>query len=50
MDRNTASIVMARKIPDVVPYVGTWIEIFFLSSRFTNSGVVPYVGTWIEIR
>ena len=34
---------------EVVPYVGTWIEII---KSFTEHGliiVVPYVGTWIEI-
>ena len=34
---------------EVVPHVGTWIEIgcpSFLKSLFT---VVPHVGTWIEI-
>ena len=34
----------------VVPYVGTWIEIFLLTTIYYHKSVVPYVGTWIEIR
>ena len=35
---------------DVVPYVGTWIEIDEVGdSCDDDSLVVPYVGTWIEI-
>mgnify|MGYP005761234165 CR=1 FL=1 len=33
----------------VVPYVGTWIEIFIAFLGHYFSEVVPYVGTWIEI-
>ena len=33
----------------VVPYVGTWIEIWIFTSKIMLPGVVPYVGTWIEI-
>ena len=33
----------------VVPYVGTWIEIIFFQTGYSQLGVVPYVGTWIEI-
>ena len=34
---------------NVVPYVGTWIEICFENGQFLPDEVVPYVGTWIEI-
>ena len=37
-------------MPMVVPYVGTWIEIFDVALRMQIFTVVPYVGTWIEIR
>ena len=33
----------------VVPYVGTWIEIGLRYASWNRSSVVPYVGTWIEI-
>ena len=33
----------------VVPYVGTWIEIWLAAAKSLNRLVVPYVGTWIEI-
>ena len=33
----------------VVPYVGTWIEMFWYCGRCYSTIVVPYVGTWIEI-
>ena len=33
----------------VVPYVGTWIEIFAFINYHLYFSVVPYVGTWIEI-
>ena len=34
----------------VVPYVGTWIEIRSVgSANQQNDFVVPYVGTWIEM-
>ena len=33
----------------VVPYVGTWIEIYLCQNSDDEAGVVPYVGTWIEI-
>ena len=33
----------------VVPYVGTWIEIMKLFSTCWPDLVVPYVGTWIEM-
>ena len=35
--------------PIVVPYVGTWIEIFTSFRKKESANVVPYVGTWIEI-
>ncbi len=34
---------------EVVPYVGTWIEIPKESTLTITAWVVPYVGTWIEI-
>ena len=34
---------------NVVPYVGTWIEILRSCSGFRILNVVPYVGTWIEM-
>ena len=40
--------IFAKK-KEVVPYVGTWIEILNSMRRATREGVVPYVGTWIEI-
>ena len=33
----------------VVPYVGTWIEIYAYRADQNTNTVVPYVGTWIEI-
>ena len=33
----------------VVPYVGTWIEIYYNHFSPSLLCVVPYVGTWIEI-
>ena len=34
---------------NVVPYVGTWIEMKRNILAMRNRMVVPYVGTWIEI-
>ena len=36
-------------LTDVVPHVGTWIEINSGSWRLPGPKVVPHVGTWIEI-
>ena len=33
----------------VVPHVGTWIEIWNSSEISLQIEVVPHVGTWIEI-
>ena len=33
----------------VVPFAGTWIEIFLYSVGFKKPIVVPFAGTWIEI-
>ena len=33
----------------VVPLVGTWIEIFLKRNQAPTMEVVPLVGTWIEI-
>ena len=42
--------MMLRIRSDVVPYVGTWIEIAGTATGTTKATVVvPYVGTWIEI-
>ena len=35
---------------EVVPYVGTWIEIFGIRNVMSCAIVVPYVGTWIEMK
>ena len=48
MDRNYAAATAGSEI-EVVPYVGTWIEIIWLDIDVSGSDVVPYVGTWIEI-
>ena len=37
------------KKKSVVPYVGTWIEIYEEMMDHLRHIVVPYVGTWIEI-
>ena len=37
------------KVKIVVPYVGTWIEMYQTSWILRLVQVVPYVGTWIEI-
>jgi len=34
---------------DVVPHVGTWIEIGGGSTDDPAAPVVPHVGTWIEM-
>ena len=49
VDRNMKRDHIAQSRPDVVPYVGTWIEIGRHSSMFQAYKVVPYVGTWIEM-
>ena len=38
-----------RSLLQVVPYVGTWIEISNKKTISQVAKVVPYVGTWIEI-
>jgi len=35
---------------EVVPHVGTWIEMISVTENVTTEEVVPHVGTWIEIR
>ena len=32
----------------VAPYVGAWIETFYIKYGLTNKVVAPYVGAWIE--
>ena len=49
VDRNVVAGTNCGSSIDVVPYVGTWIEIFTLLPRRHDYYVVPYVGTWIEI-
>ena len=49
VDRNMKRDHIAQSRPDVVPYVGTWIEIIKILRRSRWIFVVPYVGTWIEI-
>ena len=34
---------------EVVPHVGTWIEIVESSDGGVLAAVVPHVGTWIEM-
>ena len=34
----------------VVPYIGTWIETFFICLGYARLLVVPYIGTWIETK
>ena len=48
MDRNFFVLVLPYP-SNVVPYVGTWIEILSASASISAGVVVPYVGTWIEI-
>ena len=43
--------IVKGNIGDVVPYVGTWIEMTKTTkSPKQSKKVVPYVGTWIEIQ
>ena len=39
----------ACEVDQVVPYVGTWIEMHAKCYIEEMDLVVPYVGTWIEI-
>ena len=48
VDRNNSGDSYSCQ-PCVVPYVGTWIEIFKNHSLIITLHVVPYVGTWIEM-
>ena len=48
VDRNVIRHT-GRRTFGVVPYVGTWIEIFTLKYLYRRCRVVPYVGTWIEM-
>ena len=49
VDRNARLALLYCVSMLVVPYVGTWIEIFWPSFMPFRGKVVPYVGTWIEI-
>ena len=48
VDRNHDYKIIHVTI-NVVPYVGTWIEIPKHQLCLSHKQVVPYVGTWIEI-
>ena len=48
VDRNKKELEKLD-VEDVVPYVGTWIEISRSLLHIVIDRVVPYVGTWIEI-
>ena len=50
VDRNTTIKFRLDTEPEVVPYVGTWIEITKLYCHKPRYRVVPYVGTWIEMK
>ena len=49
VDRNFNDVKDGECVEEVVPYVGTWIEMCLIPIRIWNPGVVPYVGTWIEM-
>ena len=40
---------MSKICVNVVPYAGTWIEIYGIDVFNANFEVVPYLGMWIEI-
>ena len=48
VDRNESQNAVLP-LWNVVPYVGTWIEMCTVSTPSGETVVVPYVGTWIEI-
>ena len=50
VDRNDEDDEISEAIEEVVPYVGTWIEMYLCQNSDDEAGVVPYVGTWIEIQ
>ncbi len=43
------SDIVYEMAPNVVPRVGTWIEMVGVRGIIINENVVPRVGTWIEI-
>ena len=43
------SIPINKLYHQVVPHVGTWIEIGRINTCYNVNRVVPHVGTWIEI-
>ena len=49
VDRNFNDVKDGECVEEVVPYVGTWIEITTLLFLQPLPSVVPYVGTWIEM-
>ena len=49
VDRNMDIYIKNHATRPVVPYVGTWIEIFLEVKEGACDEVVPYVGTWIEM-
>ena len=50
VDRNVALVFSPSAPTSVVPYVGTWIEIYLVCPATITPSVVPYVGTWIEMQ
>ena len=50
VDRNMFNVSFPESATQVVPYVGTWIEMSTnAEAGIATITVVPYVGTWIEI-
>ena len=49
VDRNVSWMIDKPSAEQVVPYVGTWIEMDSDIFDRVIHEVVPYVGTWIEI-
>ena len=47
---NMASRDLKDEETEVVPHVGTWIEIVIAAYPNSWRNVVPHVGTWIEIK
>ena len=45
-NRNTHEFVRS----EVAPFVGVWIEMYFLIKLYTIDLVAPFVGVWIEIK
>ena len=41
---------MLRKVPNVAPLAGAWIEIRRKNLKKSEKSVAPLAGAWIEIR